>query len=278
MPLMSVAELAREIDSLDLRVVDVRWYLGRRDAGRKAFEGGVGYMDLNYNVLTFQGDDYVYVPQKFQVPYVQAGLVGDTTFWRDYGPHAGRRWSVRPGLYFDLDNGGLLTREVRLDVRQYVPISRRNELAFRLFSGWADGNSPTYFYFGGLDTLRGFDYRSLVGNRAAYLNAEWRFPLIDYLILPWLHLANLRGRVFLDVGAAYFDLNGQKFTQTPNGILSGFDFMEDGRLKDGVSSYGFGFSVNMFGLPLHWDFAKLWNFEESLKEGYTTSFWIGFRY
>jgi Tol biopolymer transport system component len=241
-------------------------------------EGSVGYMDLDYNVLTPVADGFVYVPYKFHVPYLQFGLVGDTTFWRDYGPHAGRRWSVRPGLYFDLDNGGLLTREIRAEWRQYVPLSRRNELALRLFAGWADGNSPTYFYFGGLDTMRGFDYRSLVGNRAAYLNAEWRFPLIDYLILPWLRLANLRGRFFLDVGAAYFDFDGVKYTQTPFGVRPGYDFMEDGQLVDGVSSYGFGFSVNLFGLPMHWDFAKRWNFDATYDNGFVTTFWMGFRY
>ncbi len=241
-------------------------------------EGSVGYMDLNYNVLQPVGEDIVFVPRKFHVPYVHLGLVGDTTFWRDYGPHAGRRWSVRPGVYFDLDEGGVLTRELRMDLRQYVPLTRRTELAIRLFAGWADGNNPTYFYFGGLDTMRGFDYRSLVGNRAAYLNAEWRFPLIDYLILPWLRLANLRGRLFLDVGAAYFDFEGQKFTPSPAGIVPGFDFMEDGHLKDGVSAYGFGFSVNLFGLPMHWDFAKRWDLDQAIDKGFVTTFWIGFRY
>jgi len=108
-----------------------------------------------------------------------------------------------------------------------------------------------------------------VGNQVGYFNAEWRFPLIDHLVLPWLHLRDFRGRFFLDVAAARVDVPG--FTQP-------FRFARDGRLQDGLSSYGFGFSVELFGLPVHWDFAKRWDFKQTLDGGYNTSFWIGFRY
>jgi hypothetical protein len=35
---------------------------------------------------------------------------------------------------------------------------------------------------------------------------------------------------------------------------------EDGKLTDGVAAYGFGISVNIFGLPFHWDWVKRWDF------------------
>ena len=74
--------------------------------------------------------------------------------------------------------------------------------------------------------------------------------------------------MFLDVGAAWYEGPGWP---------DYFDFWEDGHLKDGVSAYGFGFSVELFGLPLHWDFAKRWDFDQTYGDTYTT-FWIGFRY
>ncbi|KDA54934.1 hypothetical protein EG19_03790 [Thermoanaerobaculum aquaticum] len=228
---------------------------------------GYIYRDIDYPVLF--GGQLFFIPITDHIPFVQAGLTGDTTGWNDYGPHWGRRWSLLLAQAFDAKNGGTLSRELRLDARQYLPLSRRNELAFRLFAAVADGNRPSIFYFGGVDTLRGFDYRSVLGNQAAYFNAEWRFPLIDHLVLPWLHLRDFRGRFFLDVGAARVDVPG--YTQP-------FRFMKDGQLQDGLSSYGFGFSVELFGLPVHWDFAKRWDFKKTLDKGFNTSFWIGFRY
>ena len=50
------------------------------------------------------------------------------------------------------------------------------------------------------------------------------------------------------------------------------------RFKDGVGAIGFGLSVNLFGLPAHWDFAKRWDFKESLDDGFRTYFWIGRRF
>jgi hypothetical protein len=232
-------------------------------------EGTLGYIDrsADYPTYTFTGD-VVFLSDEDKMPFLQLGLVGDTTFWRSYGPHAGRRYSFRIFQGFDAQDGGTLTRDYILDARQYVPLSYRNELAFRLYAAYADGNQPSIYYFGGFDTLRGYSYSSLAGNRAAYLNAEWRFPLIDYLIMPWLRLTGLRGRVFLDVGAAWYELPGWP---------DYYDFWEDGRLNDGVSSYGVGFSVNIFGLPMHWDWAKRWDFKNTFEDTYM-AFWIGFRY
>lgn len=246
-------------------------------------EGTVGYMSqsISYPVFTENGVRFTSISN--DIPWLGVSLTGDTTFWQYYGPHGGRRLQLSANNSVDTVNGGSLSRDYILDLRQYVPISRRNELALRLYTAWADGNQPNLYYFGGIDTLRGYDYRSLVGNRVAYLNAEWRFPLIDHLVLPWLHLTSLRGRFFIDVGAAWFDLpaytvefGGQEF-EVP-AYKQDFTFMEDGRLKDGVSSYGFGFSVNLFGLPAHWDFAKRWDFKDPLDEGFRTEFWIGIKY
>ncbi len=43
---------------------------------------------------------------------------------------------------------------------------------------------------------------------------------------------------------------------------------------DGRASYGYGIEFSLFGLGLHWDFAKLTDFKKSLS-GLKTSFYIG---
>ncbi len=232
-------------------------------------EGAVGYIDRNaaYPVLTPQGLGFFELANK--IPFVQGTFTGDTTFWQNYGPHGGRRYQLTLTQAFDASGGGTLSRDVVFDGREYIPLSRRNELAARLFVSYATGNQPDLYYFGGLDTLRGFDYNSLVGNRAGYLNLEWRFPLIDHLVLPWLHLANVRGRFFLDAGGAYFDVPGYK---------QPFTCMSNGALQDCVSSYGFGMSLYLLGLPVNWDFSKRWDFKHTIDKGAQTSFWVGFQF
>jgi outer membrane protein assembly factor BamA len=210
-----------------------------------------------------------------QSPYVGVGVAGDTTFWKPWGPHNGTRWEASYYYAYDMDDGGALTRNVEFDGRAYIPLSQRNELAFRLWFGWADGNQPWIYSFGGFDTLRGYPTYSLSGNRASFANIEWRFPLVDRMDLAFMRIGGIRGRVFLDVGAAWFEsADGRQFNMFGQ---QGFTFQRDGVLIDGVSSYGFGFDVYLFGLPLHWDWVKLWNFDTSLT-GWETDFWIGVRF
>jgi Tol biopolymer transport system component len=244
----------------------------------------IGYISRSLAFPVLQDNGRVkFISISDDIPFVEVGLTGDTTFWQFYGPHAGRRYQLSASLAPDIKDGGFLSRDVNLDVRQYLPISSRNELAFRLYAAAAEGNRPTFYYFGGLDTMRGFDYRSLVGNRAAYMNAEWRFPLIDHLVLPWLHVSDVRGRLFFDLGGAFFDIgdysidiDGQDY-EVP-AYRQSFQCFSNNRTKDCVSSYGFGLSVNIFGLPAHWDFAKRWDLKDTLGDGYRTTFWIGYRF
>lgn len=265
-----------------------------REAGAAAFaqypfsvyhrvEGTVGFVRREIAYPYFTEEGVAFVEQKDNLPWIGASITGDTTFYQYYGPHAGRRWQLSFSNAFDVKEGGTLSRGLILDARQYVPLSRRNELAFRLWAAASDGNRPNFYYFGGIDRLRGFPYQSVAGNRAFHVNAEWRFPLIDHLVLPWLHLTNVRGRVFVDVGGAWFDLDGYtvdlggfQFDVPP--YRQSFQFWHDGRLKDALSSIGFGFSLNLFGLPAHWDFARRWDFKDRLDKGYRTEFWIGYRY
>jgi outer membrane protein assembly factor BamA len=109
----------------------------------------------------------------------------------------------------------------------------------------------------------------LVGDRAFYANLELRFPLIDALWFPFLRFNGIRGRLFLDVGGAWYDYAGQDFD---------FWDSENDRLADAVSSYGWGLTTRFLGLDLHWDFARRWDFDSGIDDGFETSFWIGNRF
>jgi hypothetical protein len=240
--------------------------------------GRVGYLDRQYDQPIGYDDQtgqIITSSSKNQAPYVGVGAAGDTTFWRSYGAHKGARWEANYYYAYDTDGGGALTQNVALDARAYVPTSQRSEFAFRGWLGFADGNQPWIYSFGGLDTLRGYPTYSLSGNRTFFVNLEWRFPLVDRIDIGPMRIGGLRGRIFMDVGAAWYQNSaGQDFNMFGQ---PGFTFQEGGTLVDGVSSYGFGFDVNLFGLPMHWDWVKIWNFDEALT-GWETDFWIGVRF
>jgi hypothetical protein len=48
-------------------------------------------------------------------------------------------------------------------------------------------------------------------------------------------------------------------------------------LINGIASYGWGLQVQLFGLQLHWDFARLTDLKKTLS-GYRTSFFIGYEF
>jgi hypothetical protein len=230
-------------------------------------EGNIGFISraLDVPLLQTNADGtqfFVYEARSDNVPTAGLGLSYDTTRYASFGPQGGKRVdlnvqytpSFQPGettLSFDVFGEG----------RVYLPLSRRVLFAFRAFAATSRGAAPTVFSFGGLDTLRGYDYATVIGNNVFYVNSEFRFPLIDVLATPILAFQGMRGRLFLDVGGAW--LNDQ-----------GFQFMQDGTLKDGKASFGAGFSVYFLGLPWNVDFAKQWDFSHALS-GWQTTFYIG---
>ena len=52
---------------------------------------------------------------------------------------------------------------------------------------------------------------------------------------------------------------------------------KSGRLTDGVASYGFGISVNLFGMPFHLNWTRRWDFSQTLG-GTEVDFWIGWEF
>ena len=128
--------------------------------------------------------------------------------------------------------------------------------------------------------LRGYEYASFVGNQGFFANIELRLPLIDVMRTPIGLLGPVRGVAYMGMGGAKY--KGQSYTlwSSDPGISYVNDpiFGEpvDGfHLVDGRASYGFGFQMNFWGYPLHFDWSKFWDFKVS-SEGWKFSFWIGY--
>jgi outer membrane protein assembly factor BamA len=205
-------------------------------------------------------------------------MIGDTTVFASFGPITGRRWRIGGSYAPDLEESGTLTSSGYLDFRQYIPLTRRINFAFRAFGGASSGNFPDLFFVGGLDTVRGFDYREFFGDRVFYTNLELRFPLIDALVLPVLAFQGIRGRIFLDIGGAWADYAGETFDfwDSDEGRLSPDNLFTGERGP--YSSYGWGLTIRFSGLDLNWDFAKRWDLKDDFGEGFETNFWIGSRF
>ena len=231
-------------------------------------DAGAGYISRQFALPALARDGSVqFFERRDDFPLVSSSFSGDSTTFKFFGPVSGRRYNVSANFAPDIKEGGTLSNDYTLDFRQYYQISSRTLLAARLFVGYSVGKVPNLYYFGGLNTLRGQDFRSIVGNQASFANFEFRFPLIDVLATPFLVLQQVRGVLFFDVGAARyqgFDVE----TWTP------FQFMEGGRLKHGKASVGYGFSFNFWGLELHWDFAREFDGQNTIGSP-RTSFWIG---
>jgi Tol biopolymer transport system component len=244
-------------------------------------ETGLGGMRRNIQYQAFEQNINgeivpVIQPREDTFPYLNMSFIGDTTVQASWGPVSGRRYRFSGSYAPDLDKdqptitgdpaGGTLSANIDLDYRQYFSITQRSDFAFRLFVGASFGNAPTPYYFGGLDTLRGFDFRDFSGDRAAFMNLELRFPLFDYLGNTSAFLIRqVRGRFFIDVGGAYYSYSGQDFSCWDN---------DNNEFEDCRAAYGWGFSFNFLGLDLNWDFARQFRFQGA-EERFQTAFWIG---
>jgi Tol biopolymer transport system component len=204
----------------------------------------------------------IITPREDDYPLIQAALVGDSAVFAPWGGVTGRRWRLGFDWAPDTESSGTLTSTLSVDFRQYLTLTRRSNIAVRFVGLVREGNFATPFFFGGLDTLRGFEFRGF------FANFELRFPLIDLLATPIINFQGVRALFFLDVGGAWFD----EFQE--------FDFWdsENSRLGDGLSSYGFGLSFRLLGVDWNFDYAKRWDLKETEDGGYRSSFWIGRRF
>lgn len=130
--------------------------------------------------------------------------VVDSALYGYAGPMKGRRLR----LAFDAGVGELTFATLEADLRQYWNLNRWYTLAARLYTVTSSGSSPQSAYLGGAQSLRGWDYGSLLGHHAVLASAEFRFPLVRHLALGWplpLEFGFVEGVLFADGGSAWDD-------------------------------------------------------------------------
>jgi WD40 repeat protein len=191
----------------------------------------------------------------------QPSFVGDTTRYQSFGAFQGKRFEA--GVTYGYNLGGDVpgnVLEYHLDFRAYKQLTRRSLLAFRALGIVNRGDRQVFYGVGGLNTLRGYDFRSLFGSNVAMANLELRFPFVDEMRFPIGPIRNIRGFLFLDSGTAWLP-NGEfydpdAFLVRPGIPFGWFDNKND-RLQDLRASYGAGFQFFFLGgLQFNWSWAK----------------------
>ncbi len=192
-------------------------------------------------------------------------FVGDTTMWREWAPYTGSRYRVELEQSFPALGSELSLTSVIFDARRYFGVGRRSNFAARLLLAGSFGADRSYFYLGGIDTLRGYNYEELVGTRIGLLNFEVRIPFIDVLHFGWpvqWTLGGIRGIAFADLGGAWSDW--QYGPENPFKI-----FVRDKnriRLEDVKAAIGAGLRLQLGVFSV--DFAAAWHTDlTSVKPG-----------
>ncbi|MEK7799441.1 MAG: hypothetical protein AAB297_06400, partial [Acidobacteriota bacterium] len=223
-------------------------------------------------------------------PQFSLSFNGDTTRFKEFGPYHGQRFELRqdwaPTLSAsgdtDLFRSGPFVNTV-LDYRLYRRATSRSLLALHLVGIVSNGQGYNIYSTGGLNQLRGYNYREFFGSRVSFMNLEFRFPLVDALAFPFGIIRDLRGFLFLDVGSAWFGRGQQggtdpvffhsrlgsfvtapafttQFVADSNGrpAQRRFDFWDskNHKLGDGRAAYGFGWGFYLGPFQLTWSFAK----------------------
>ena len=208
------------------------------------------------------------VDDKFAL--VQANFVGDTTRFQSFGPFQGKRFEF--GVTYGANLGSDLPGDVmdyHLDFRAYKQLTRRSLLAFRAVGVKQTGDRQVQYGVGGLNTLRGYDFRSFFGSNIVGGNIELRFPFVDEVRFPIGPIRNIRGFLFMDLGTAWLpnevfydpDIRNIRVTETSFGVVEPIPFeMWDNvnnRLQDLRGAYGMGFQFFFLGgLQFNWVWAK----------------------
>ncbi|HZN53762.1 MAG TPA: hypothetical protein VFB67_00440 [Candidatus Polarisedimenticolaceae bacterium] len=232
--------------------------VGATESTQDVFRG----YDINFQPV-FQS-----VKDRFVI--FQTSLVGDTTRFQSWGPFQGKRFDI--GATYGLNLGDSLPGDVleyHLDFRAYKQLTRRSTLAFRALGIFNEGDREIFYGVGGLNNLRGYEFREFFGSNVAEGNVELRFPFVDELRFPIGPIRNIRGFFFLDAATAwlsenqFYDPDLLAVRVEPDGFGSArtvpFDWWDDknDRLQDLRASYGAGFQFFFLGgLQLNWSWAK----------------------
>jgi Tol biopolymer transport system component len=210
-------------------------------------------------------------------------LVYDNSLFGWTSPFLGQRYR------FEITQavGGYSFTRFLADWRRYTPIVGPFTLATRITSIGATGKDENLFpiYVGTPDRVRGYTYNSLldhecrsallgqsqgcpqlnqlIGSRMAVAGAELRFPLLRSLALGFapIGLPPIEMAVFYDAGLAW---------QRGSTIQLHRDPTDPSNIRAPVSSWGFGFRINVLGfMIMSIDYAK-----PLTRAAYNHGYWI----
>jgi len=218
-------------------------------------------VDLSMS-LYYDKKDYIFGPVNEGILTTHSiSLVADNTLWAPTGPRDGSRLNLTGALTTNLTTGRNVSLTVLGDIRRYFRISQQTSFATRITGRASTGEDPDRFIMGGSLSMRGYPRDYFEGTRMVMANMEYRFPLLDRLVLgiplQSFGLPGLEGAVFGDAGTAW-----EKFERMPP--LKG--------------SFGFGLRMNLAGyMVLRYDFARLTDFHQ-VSPGWQHEFYLGFDY
>lgn len=224
-------------------------------------------------------------------------FVHDNTIFDYLTPIKGTRYNLSALGTPKLSDDGIGFVSGLIDYRTYFKIADGYSLALRFAGGASFGPNPMRFYIGGVNNwlnrtfennnipisnieeyvfsqaglpLRGFNYDAKSGSKYGILNAELRFPVIQYLILGLLPIGfqNIEGVLFVDAGTAWRDDDALKlFTTNSQGKFV---------TNDLLLGMGFGTRAVFLNLPVMFDVAWNYNLDKFSSPKYYLSFGFNF--
>jgi Tol biopolymer transport system component len=261
----------------------------RFDFGATALEISRDLVGLDENYYLYY---YTFTPTEMgkisrkRLLMLNAGYTTDTAIYGSTGPMSEGRSNYSLSYSPSISNRyGLDFWTFKGDIRRYFMIHRNYSFALRLAGGVSGGVNPQRFLLGGMSDWINYDYREdqdipwgdsntdnfyfssfetplrgtlyydMIGTRFLLTNLEFRFPLVQYLILGWplpLGFQNIRGALFMDVGSAW--QNDKAWKPFSDGD---FTLPKLNDLKGGV---GFGVRMNLGYFILRYDYAKATDF------------------
>ncbi len=190
-------------------------------------------------------------------------FVHDSSFFGPFGPVEGSRWRLSLSRALGFSDRDVERVTAVADYRWYHTLFYRNSVAFRLLAAGSSGDDARAFFLGGPTTLRGYDWQDFLGTKLGMVSVEYRFPLIDALILGWPSrwgFTNIGGTLFADAGATW-DRHDP-------------DFFRDGHLADLRADVGVG-AFMYFGYLLL-NFQLAWPTDgQTISNDAQFHFWIG---
>ncbi len=150
--------------------------------------------------------------------------VFDNSLWGATGPLDGARLRAAIGYTSDIRYDNIRYLSLIVDGRYYLRTSFSTALALRTSLYYNDGTDARRYLAGGSWDLRGWTRFGLRGEKVWVSSAEFRFPLLDRIVLnfPFLGITfpGLRGAVFFDAGSVW----DKTYEETIGSIGAGIRF------------------------------------------------------